>query len=100
MSGIQADPDFDPFAASADDYFHHPEIANRWSTFFDATNFPSPFVVDKYFTHYFPQYVEKNKETISDLLAIYQPLKKHMLAKSTVKSGAKSGTKTAKKGSF
>ena len=100
MSGIQADPDFEPFSASADDYFHHPEIANRWSTFFDATNFPSPFVVDKYFTHYFPQYIEKDKETISDLLAIYQPLKKHMLAKNTVKSGAKSGTKTAKKGSF
>ncbi|WP_049786983.1 exodeoxyribonuclease V subunit gamma [Brumicola nitratireducens] len=98
MSGIQADPDFEPFSASADDYFHHPEIANRWSTFFDATNFPSPFVVDKYFTHYFPQYIEKDKETISDLLAIYQPLKKHMLTKITVKSGAKSGAKTARKG--
>lgn len=93
MSGIQADPDFDPFAASADEYFHHPEIANRWSTFFEASNFPSQFVVDKYFIHYFPQYVEKDKETIRDLLAIYQPLKKHMSVKSTTKSSAKTATK-------
>lgn len=93
MAGIQADPDFDPNAASADDYFVHPEIANRWSTFFDAANFPSSFVVDKYFTHYFPQSVEKDKETIVDLLAIYQPLKKHMLTKNNAKKSAKNTKK-------
>ncbi len=93
MCGIQADPDFQPLSATVDDYFYHPEIANRWSTFFDANNFPSPFVVDKYFTHYFPHYVEKDKETISDLLAIYQPLKQHMLAKSTNKKNVKNARK-------
>jgi len=93
MAGIQADPEFEPNAANADDYFAHPEIANRWSTFFDAANFPSAFVVDKYFTHYFPQSIEKDKETIVDLLAIYQPLKKHMLTKKNAKKSAKNTKK-------
>ena len=81
MLGIKSDPDFIPNIAGADTYYQHPEIANRWSTFFDAGNFPSQFVIDKYFTHYFPHYVETDKQTICDLLSIYQPLKKHMVIK-------------------
>jgi exodeoxyribonuclease V gamma subunit len=86
MSGIQSDPDFIPDIACADAYYQHPEIANRWSTFFDAGNFPSQFVIDKYFTHYFPHYVETDRQTIRDLLSIYQPLKKHMSIKSSKKA--------------
>jgi exodeoxyribonuclease V gamma subunit len=85
MSGIKSDPDFVPDIADADAYYKHPEIAKRWSTFFDAGNFPSQFVIDKYFTHYFPHYVEKDRQTIRDLLSIYQPLKKHMVIKSSKK---------------
>lgn len=88
MSGIKSDPDFIPDIAGADAYYQHPEIANRWSTFFDAGNFPSQFIIDKYFTHYFPDYVEKDRQTISDLLSIYQPLKAHMV----IKSGKKART--------
>jgi exodeoxyribonuclease V gamma subunit len=86
MSGIKSDPDFIPDTAGTDNYYQHPEIANRWSTFFDAGNFPSQFVIDKYFTHYFPHYVEKDKQTIRDLLSIYQPLKKHMVTRSAKKA--------------
>jgi len=88
MSGIKSDPEFEPYSASVESYYQHPEISNRWSTFFDAGNFPSQFVVDKYFTHYFPHYVEKDQETLRDLLSIYQPLKKHMINRSAKKARA------------
>jgi exodeoxyribonuclease V gamma subunit len=86
MSGIKSDPDFEPDSANVEMYYHHPEISNRWSTFFDAGNFPSQFVIDKYFTHYFPHHVEKDKGTLRDLLSIYQPLKKHMKTKNAKKA--------------
>jgi exodeoxyribonuclease V gamma subunit len=86
MSGLKSDPDFEPYSASVETYYQHPEISNRWSTFFDAGNFPSQFVVDKYFTHYFPHYVEKDQDTLRDLLSIYQPLKRHMKTKSAKKA--------------
>jgi exodeoxyribonuclease V gamma subunit len=85
MSSIKSDPDFEPYSESVETYYQHPEISNRWSTFFDATNFPSQFVIDKYFTHYFPHHVEKDQGTLRDLLSIYQPLKKHIKTKSTKK---------------
>jgi exodeoxyribonuclease V gamma subunit len=88
MSGIKSDPDFEPYSANLETYYQHPEISNRWSTFFDAGNFPSQFVIDKYFTHYFPHYVEKDQDTLRDLLSIYQPLKKHMKTKSAKKARA------------
>ncbi|MFT7258585.1 MAG: exodeoxyribonuclease V gamma subunit [Glaciecola sp.] len=86
MSGIKSDPDFEPYSESVETYYQHPEISNRWSTFFDAGNFPSQFVIDKYFTHYFPHHVEKDQGTLRDLLSIYQPLKKHMKTKSAKKA--------------
>jgi exodeoxyribonuclease V gamma subunit len=86
MSGIKSDPDFEPNSANVENYYQHPEISNRWSAFFDAGNFPSQFVIDKYFTHYFPHHVEKDEGTLRDLLSIYQPLKKHMKTKSAKKA--------------
>jgi exodeoxyribonuclease V gamma subunit len=81
ITGIKSDKEFEPLVANCDTYFEHPEIANRWSAFFETGNFSSQFVEDKYFIHYFPNAIEKDRDTIRDLLTIYQPMRRHMVLK-------------------
>jgi exodeoxyribonuclease V gamma subunit len=92
MATVKLDSDFEPFTADLDTYCEHPEVASRWSSFFESSNFSSQFVVDKYFIHYFPNTVEKDRDTLRDLLAIYQPMKSHLLSsKNKAKKNSKKG---------
>jgi exodeoxyribonuclease V gamma subunit len=93
MSGMTSDRDFDPNTADLEAYYQHPEIASRWSSFFEASNYTSQFVIDKYFIHYFPHSIEKNRDILRDMLTIYQPLNSHIASKS---KGTKKTTKARK----